>query len=141
MSRKYEAPLQIQVKPSRQRRLLLFCLFALICCAIVLLSTSTLLKLLLFFVASAVLLREYRANTHYTLHRQAHAGWRLQGDGLQLDGEVLGTSVVTRCFMIVHFRHAEGARQLLVMPDSVDAESWRRLRVWLRIEAVGRSVC
>lgn len=64
------------------------------------------------------------------------AGGMLQcqnGEGEWQDVEVLGDSLVTLALIVLRYRHeAQHVRTLVLLPDSVDAESMRRLRVSLR---------
>ncbi len=64
------------------------------------------------------------------------AGGMLQcqnGEGEWQDVEVLGDSLVSLALIVLRYRHeAQHVRTLVLLPDSVDAESMRRLRVSLR---------
>jgi toxin CptA len=56
------------------------------------------------------------------------------GDGEEIEAEVLPDSTVYRFAAVVLLR-APGARRVrsvLVLPDAMDAEAFRQLRVWLR---------
>jgi toxin CptA len=56
------------------------------------------------------------------------------GDGEEIEAEVLPDTTVYRFAAVVLLR-APGARRVrsvLVLPDSMDAEAFRHLRVWLR---------
>ena len=67
---------------------------------------------------------------------------KLEGDrvvlttrgGEQLVGQVLRDSLVTPFITVLNVlpQGARFARSLVVLPDSLDAESFRQLRVWLR---------
>lgn len=57
----------------------------------------------------------------------------LNGEGEWQDVEVLGDSLVSLALIVLRYRHeTQRVRTLVLLPDSVDAESLRRLRVSLR---------
>ena len=65
--------------------------------------------------------------------------WRIQfANGREAEGVLLPTSVVVRGFMVLNFRLTERnlfrrrSRAVCLLPDSLDAEVARRLRVFLR---------
>ena len=60
-------------------------------------------------------------------------------DGKQIDVHVCGDSVVTPFLTVVNCQVADAplltrlfAPHLVILPDALDAESYRQLRVWLR---------
>ena len=55
-------------------------------------------------------------------------------DGMWLDCELLGSSYVSPGMTIVNLRPRGwgGYRRIILVPDNVDAEDFRRLRAWLR---------
>lgn len=55
-------------------------------------------------------------------------------DGTQLPCQVLADSVVTPALVVLNVRPrgARSARSIVILPDSLDTETFRRLRVWLR---------
>ncbi len=54
--------------------------------------------------------------------------------GEQLTGQILRDSLVTPFFTVLNVlpQGARLARSVVIMPDSLDAESFRELRVWLK---------
>ncbi len=54
--------------------------------------------------------------------------------GEQLAGQILRDSLVTPFFAVLNIlpQGARLARSVIVLPDSLDAESFRQLRVWLK---------
>ncbi len=48
--------------------------------------------------------------------------------------EVLGSTYVTPYLTVLNLRHSDGGatRRIVVLPDSIDAGDFRKLRVWLR---------
>jgi hypothetical protein len=49
--------------------------------------------------------------------------------------EILPSSVICAWACVIHYRHATGTRQLLVMHDALAADDFRRLKVQLKITA------
>jgi hypothetical protein len=67
-----------------------------------------------------------------TIYRDGHLALLLR-NGVEVDGRVLGSTFVSLALVAINARLADGrARSVIVLPDSADAESRRRLRVWLR---------
>lgn len=62
-----------------------------------------------------------------------HAVLTLRGSD-QLAGQVLRDSLVTPYITVLNFlpQGARLARSVVILPDSMDAESFRQLRVWLK---------
>ncbi len=47
--------------------------------------------------------------------------------------EVLGSTYVTSYLTILNLRQSDrGTRRIVILPDSINAEDFRKLRVWLR---------
>ena len=55
-------------------------------------------------------------------------------DGEKLTGQILRDSLVTPFLTVLNVlpQGARFARSVIIMPDSMDAESFRQLRVWLK---------
>jgi len=54
--------------------------------------------------------------------------------GKQLTGQILRDSMVTPYFTVVNIlpQGTHFSRSVIILPDSLDAESFRQLRVWLK---------
>jgi len=57
-------------------------------------------------------------------------------DGSSLHGKLQGSTLVTVWFTLLHLRTDAGLQAVLLCRDSLDHESYRLLRVLLRIDAV-----
>lgn len=55
-------------------------------------------------------------------------------DGQWHEGEVLGSTTVTSFLTVINLRvgSQRGIRSIVILPDSMAADDYRRLRVWLR---------
>lgn len=53
-------------------------------------------------------------------------------NGNQLKGVLLGSSFVSVPLIVLNIRCEDGCRALVILPDGMDREDRRRLRVWLR---------
>jgi toxin CptA len=69
----------------------------------------------------------------------SHQVQLLSRDGKQIDVHVCGNSVVTPYLTVVNCKVTDApllmrlfAPHLVILPDALDAESFRQLRVWLR---------
>ena len=58
-----------------------------------------------------------------------------RGDWLEC--EVLGSTYVMSCLAIVNLKHTDSgaSRRIAILPDSIAAEDFRQLRIWLRWKA------
>ena len=69
---------------------------------------------------------------------QADGHWCLiQGDGRQREGSLLGSTYVSPALVVLNFRCGRWQyRSLVLMPDNLEPDLLRRLRVRLRLEGV-----
>lgn len=67
------------------------------------------------------------------LHADRRCEFRLRSGDWQ-EAEVLGGSFVAPYLTVLNLRPADSrlARHLVILPDAVDSEDFRRLRVWLK---------
>lgn len=68
---------------------------------------------------------------------RSDGSWSLQcGDGVRAQAHLEGESVVLSWITILNFRTTDGRRRsLLLLPDNIDGNAFRRLRVRLRLGA------
>ncbi|HWU83009.1 MAG TPA: protein YgfX [Methylophilaceae bacterium] len=69
------------------------------------------------------------------LYLDSKGAWQLEcADGSVHAVTILPTSFVAPYLTILHYRRAGrwSSRAVVIVPDAVDAEAYRRLRVWLR---------
>jgi toxin CptA len=66
----------------------------------------------------------------------------LQRDGMRIPCEILPDSLVTHYLAVLNLsvRGSRMARSIVLLPDAMDKEAFRRLRVWLKWELSARSV-
>ncbi len=69
---------------------------------------------------------------------QTDGSWYLiQGDGRQLEGRLLGSTYVSPALVVLNFRCGRWRnRSLVLLPDNLEPDLHRRLRVRLRLEGV-----
>jgi hypothetical protein len=140
-SHKYAAPLRLEPDTSRiLLRLLLFAhLGALLLCLLPGFSPLIRLVIMLSVILSLLLVfrRFYSGSTFKWLQWDEQGIWVLcRHDGRQLDAELLPDSYVSPYLVILNLRCLDGTRcpSQLLLPDSLDKETFRRLRVRLRLE-------
>jgi toxin CptA len=134
------AALRLRLAPSRQLAWLLGLGHA----GAVLLSWITPLKWWLSLPLSLAALASLRYGLRYHALRSAPdalVGLELRPDGSAAvrdrsgrwtQAQVLGSSFVSPGLTILNLRLAKAHCSLVVAPDSLDADDFRRLRVWLR---------
>ena len=97
-----------------------------------LISVAVLLYSLLFELRMAL-----RLGSKAVVKLRIAAGETLQfamRDGQWHEGEVLGSTTVTSFLTVINLRvgSQRGIRSIVILPDSMAADDYRRLRVWLR---------
>ncbi|MCK5639925.1 MAG: hypothetical protein KAJ19_03980 [Gammaproteobacteria bacterium] len=138
---KYATPLRLE--PHISRILLILLLFAhggaLLLCLLPDFSPVIRLVIILFVALSLLFVfrRFYSENTFKQLVWDEQGVWVLcRHDGRQLDAELLPDSYVSPGLVILNLRCLDGTRcpSQLLLSDSLDEETFRRLRVRLRLE-------
>lgn len=109
-------------------------------CAIVLLSWAWWLQCML--VAGVVAMIAWhvwrdawrRHSRSPVLIELDHEGklWVTMRDGLRHAAQVQASSLVTASLTVLNLKFEQGRASCLILPDAVEAEPFRRLRVWLR---------
>lgn len=69
------------------------------------------------------------------LWRQADGGWRLQDKANRVwSARLCGDSIRTVCFVLLNFKIPGmwRAKTVVILPDSLDTDDFRRLRVYLQ---------
>ena len=95
-------------------------------------------------LATVIFSSFYLSIRHFISHQAVHSilrrpdgEWMLTlKDGSRVEGKLQGTTLVTICFTLLHLRTDAGMHAVLLCRDSLDDESYRLLRVLLRIDAV-----
>lgn len=66
-----------------------------------------------------------------------HAGklWLATRNGMRYPAQVQGSTLVTAGLTVLNLKLEYGRASCVILPDAVDAEAFRRLRVWLRWRA------
>ncbi|MBM3351324.1 MAG: hypothetical protein FJY53_06015 [Betaproteobacteria bacterium] len=139
-------PLQIDFKPSRILRIAVIALTMGAGAILILLELRWQIKLFLLIMLSASVVYTWRwgwlnlpwSIVALSISRQ-HELTVHQRDGKVLeDVQVLESSVVHPYLVVIHYRHGKhgflagiGVKQLLILPDALGADEFRRLRVWL----------
>lgn len=137
MSATYATPLILDVKPSRRVRdfIVLINLLAVLSILLLPLAPGPALALCALLVMAGVYTLG-RCRGHYRLIWQ-ESGWLIREAGQECPAELLPSSFVTPWLAILNFRTTRG-RTLSVplLMDCVDGDSFRRLRVRLRVEGL-----
>ncbi|MEO1765659.1 protein YgfX [Thiobacter aerophilum] len=132
--------LSLVIRPAPRLMLLLALLYASagLCVVVVPLPRPLqlmLLTMLLLAAAHSIWLhglgRHRRAIQRLELDAQGQL-YVIDGTGQPQRARVSAASFVTPWLTVLDFATERGRRTLLIMPERVDAEAYRRLRVWLR---------
>jgi len=96
-------------------------------------GSALLLASAVFYVRRDALLLSAQSIVAVALD-EGKIGLLTQRDGRQIEGVLLGSSFVAPYLTVLNFQ-SEGnffACNVVILPDSLDAEIFRQLRVWLR---------
>jgi hypothetical protein len=141
MSRDYATPLEFQIFPSRIQRYFQFAVYFLVVVSILMLPGLPHIKLALIILLLLYLVYlEMRCLKFDRLIWQQGNQWLLQHGPNQYEAKLLGDSVRTAWLVILNFRIVSPAPvshvSVVIWPDSVRAEIFRRLKVRLRVDGV-----
>jgi hypothetical protein len=136
LSRTYATPLELELLPSSQQRKLLLFIYALAAISVLLLPWHFLLRLV--FLISVLLLSYflmYKTSACKRIVWQSGNHWLLTTDDVTSKAVLLPETLVSFWLVILLFRFEDGRRcSVLIWPDSVHADAFRRLRVRLKLD-------
>ncbi|MDR2196099.1 MAG: hypothetical protein LBE50_05800 [Gallionellaceae bacterium] len=131
-------PLRFSLTPSRQLIWVLGGMHATAMAALLVLTLPLWVKAGLIALLAFSLLycarRQTAPDAIVALSLSADDVMLVRRDGTEVSGRLQGNSTVTPYLSILNVRpHGRRlSRSVVVLPDSLDAESFRRLRVWLK---------
>lgn len=134
----YQGPLRIRLKRSRIGRGVLLAVFLCTLVAIGLADLPLYGQVVLALLAGAITLQAWRAPhpLELRLHEDGRLEWRAAAASWQ-SASVLAHSSVSPwgCLLAYRTEGQRRTRHALILPDSLAADDFRRLRVWLRWQA------
>ena len=134
MSATYATPLLLDLKPSGYVRIYLLCVHLLALVAVWLLPLDWYLQLLILVLLgfSYRYSRRQQAMRYQLLWREY--GWLVRSDDTEYGAQLLASSMVTAWLTVLSFRLETGqSLSLLILPDSLSPDQYRRLRVRLKV--------
>jgi hypothetical protein len=118
-------------------RNLLLLIAALSLLAIFILDIHFVFQLMLVLFLMLLLKHAWAGNHALELHRNAQGEWQLLSKHQGWHAQLLADSVVTPLFAILQFKlEGAGRRSVVIFPDSLPHDSFRRLRVCLKVEGI-----
>jgi len=138
--RKSEPALLVKVEKSSSLRIYLLLLHTLSLVSVMLISAVLWFKVVLMMAVSlSAVFYYYRYKNQYdrfTIKHSSEFAWQWLVCGQEPAVlEILKSTVITQWVIVLHVKIDENYRYLLVLADSVDSESYRKLQVRLKIEA------
>jgi len=138
--KKSEPALLVKVGKSLSLLVYLLVLHGLTFVSVMLISGVIWLKVsLLIAISISAVFYYYRHQNQYdgfTIKHSSEFAWQWLACGQEPAVlEVLKSTVITQWGIVLHVKIGENYRYLLVLADSVDSESYRKLQVRLKIEA------
>lgn len=123
-------------RPSRLLAMLLLLAHGLAMVSVVVLPLPVLMRTLLLLLLTANLWIVYKSR----VSGASVSGLRIESDrvvlldagGGEMSGKLLPDSLVTPYLAVLQIRTESKHRRVLIMPDNLDAHSFRRLRILLR---------
>jgi len=129
----YPLPLVVTLKPSRRLRQGLLALHLLAAAAVLLADLPPLWQAgLLPVLGVSLLWHARRAAPPLVLRGKADGSLEVRRDDEWRPLELAPSSTVLPLLTVLHFKEADARRHLVILPDSLPPEDFRRLRVWLR---------
>ena len=137
MSSAYATPLELELSPSQRQTYVLIFIHLLAVLSILLLPWPIILRWLLVLAVLAVSVWLSRKKKLYDLIVwQAGNHWLLKSKNSSTTAELLTESFMTSWLIILLFKvENHGRCAVLIWPDSVRPDVFRRLRVRLKLEA------
>lgn len=136
MSRAYATPLELELIPSRRQYKLLLLIYALVTISILLLPWHFLSRLA--FLAGVLLSGQFLLHRKPACNRivwQSGNNWLLTMENVTSKAVLLPETLTSFWLVILLFRLENGKRYpVMIWPDSIHADVFRRLRVRLKIE-------
>lgn len=129
----FPLPLVVGIAPSRQLRAALGMLHLLAAVAVLLADLPPPWQAAAIVALGASLLSHWRRTAPpLVLRGKADGTLELRRDGEWLPVELAASSTVLPVLTVLHLKTGESRRHVVVLPDSLPPEDFRRLRVWLR---------
>lgn len=142
LSRQYATPLLLNVAYSKIYRNLLLAIFVLSALSVYLISTpfNTTSSFIFICVLLGLIYVTYSAllnNQEYELNWQENNYWLITQNNMCETAELCESSVITSFCAVLNFNIKQGKRQtILLFNDNVDAQSFRRLRVRVKVQGI-----
>jgi len=96
-------------------------------------AISVFLFVLLIYTSYSALIN----NREYGLHWQDNSDWMIAQYHMLVPARLCDSSVITSICCVLNFRLEDGNRQsVLLFKDNIDAESYRRLRVRVKVQGI-----
>lgn len=129
----FPLPLVVTLAPSRVLRVLLWLLHGLAAVAVLIADLPPLWQAGLLLALGGSLLWHARQTTPpLVLRGKADGSLERRSDDTWLRVELSASSTVLPRLTVLHIKEQGSRRHLVILPDSLPAEDFRRLRVWLR---------
>lgn len=139
LSRKYASPLLFRISISKKYRNIVLALFGLSALSIYIINDqlSNVSITILFVLLLLVTLKALSNNQMLNLHWQANDDWLISSGHYFVSAKLCDSSVITSFCSILNFKLEGGCRQsVLIFKDNIDAESFRRLRVRVKVQGI-----
>lgn len=118
-------------------RNLLLLIAALSLLAIFITDIPLLFQLSLLVFLALLLTRAWATNQPLQLQRDAQGEWKLYNSKYTRRAQLMSDTVVTPLIAILQFKlEGAGRRSVVIFPDSLSQDDFRRLRVCLKVEGI-----
>ena len=110
--------------------------FSILAIYIISLQLNVLAVFLLFFI-SYLAHHAFNNNQQYELHWQENGQWIIAQNNHRATADLCDSSVVTSICSVLNFKREDGRLQsILLFKDNIDSESFRRLRVRVKVQGL-----
>jgi Membrane-bound toxin component of toxin-antitoxin system len=138
LSRQYASPLLLKISYSKNYRNLVVTIFTLSALSIYLIYEQLgIISVFLFVFLIVTTLRALINNREFDLHWQDSGDWMIAQQHKLVPAKLCDSSVFTSICSVLNFKLDGGRRQsILIFKDNIDAESFRRLRVRVKVQGI-----
>lgn len=138
----YPIPLVVPIKPSRQSRRLLAALHFLAGASLLLANLPVLAQTAGTAILATSLALHFRSGPNTAFRCKSNGEMDIRINEFWQAAEWVAYRVVTPVFTLIRFRQAGSAHdhRLVLFPDTMPGEDYRRLRVWIRWLGIGSEV-
>ena len=138
LSRPYASPLLLRISCSNIYRYIVLAIFGLSALSIYIINDQlNVVSIILFVFLILATIKALNSNQALNLHWQQNDDWLISSGHQFVSAKLCDSSVITSFCSILNFNREDGCSQsILIFKDNIDADSFRRLRVRVKVQGI-----